>query len=61
MLVTLRGERVVKEILQSPLNLFLRPASNCVVLFVSIAVFTQSWPGSYSSVDVYYSVPVIST
>ena len=60
MLVTLRGERVVKEILQSPLNLFLRPASNCV-LFVSIAVFTQSWPGSYSSVDVYYSVPIIST
>ena len=31
MLVTLRGERVVKEILQSPLNLFLRPASNCVL------------------------------
>ena len=31
MLVTLRGERVVREILQSPLNLFLRPASNCVL------------------------------
>ena len=33
----------------------------CAVLFVSVVVFTQSWPGSYSSVDVYYSVPVIST
>ena len=31
MLITLRGERVEKEILQSPLNLFLRPASNCVL------------------------------
>ena len=33
----------------------------CAVLFVSVVVFTQSWPGSYSSVDVYYSVPIIST
>ena len=31
MLITLRGERVEKEVLESHLNLFLRPASNCVL------------------------------
>ena len=34
MLVTLRGERVVKEILQSPLNLFFRVASICVLFYL---------------------------
>ena len=31
MLITLRGERVEKEVLESRLNLFLRLASNCVL------------------------------
>ena len=31
MLITLRGERVEKEVLESHLNLFLRLASNCVL------------------------------
>ena len=34
MLVTLRGERDVKEILQSPLNLFFRVASICVLFYL---------------------------